>query len=187
MERSKLLQVAMVVTDHRLQRVAPPEKDVDLCIRFPESEQCDPWVEQNLPDLLVRCRGDDAVPVEEADRLLTEALDAILGSTPEDITSRPVLAGNSIQGDSYLAGKFLPGFKSRLNYRVIDVSSWKVHLRNTSDGMAMDKEDHEVIRQWFPGEFNSGAVEHDAHFDVLASIAELNFYCKRIGLPGFEA
>ncbi len=187
MERSRLLQVAMVVTDHRLRRVAAAERDLTLHIRISESEKCDPWVEENLSSLVARCRSDDAVSLEETDRILAERLDDILGASPGSITARPVMAGNSIQSDSYLAGKFLPTFKSRLNYRVIDVSSWKVHLGNASSELVMDKENREVVREWFPGEFNSDASEHDAHYDVLASIAELNFYCTRLGLTGFGA
>lgn len=187
MERSRLLQVAMVVTDHRLRRVAGPEKDVNLYIGLEKSEACDPWVEQNLQGLLARCRTGNTVSVAEADRILAGTLDDMLGPSPSEITSRPIMAGNSIQGDCILAGKFLPEFKSKLHYRVLDVSSWKVHLRNTTSEMAMEKEDHEVVRAWFPGEFNSGANEHDAHFDVLASISELNFYCRRLGLEGFRS
>ena len=41
---------------------------------------------------------------------------------------------------------------------------------------AFDKEKDDMIRAYFPGEFNSLTGAHDAHFDVLASIAELNFY-----------
>ena len=69
MERSRLLQVAMVVTDHSLQRVAGSDKDVNLCIELPEGERCDPWVEENLAALLAKCRSTDAVSVEEADHI----------------------------------------------------------------------------------------------------------------------
>ena len=75
---------------------------------------------------------------------------------------------------------------SRVSYRSIDVSSWKMHWKNSLGGSPFDKNDRALIKRWFPGEYNSHENEHDAHFDVLASIAEFNFYTSHLTItePG---
>ena len=79
MERARLLQAAMVVTDRQLRRVAAPDRDLNLFFRLAEDAPCDPWVEEHLQPLLTRCRdGRDVVSVEEGDALLAARLDDLL-------------------------------------------------------------------------------------------------------------
>ncbi len=180
--QARLLQVAMVVTDARLQRVGAPNQDVNLVINLAPDTACDPWVARNLAGLVKRSRGGEGVAETAADALLAARLDELLGAAPAKIARRPVLAGNSLQADWQLAERYLPQFFSRLNYRVLDVSSLKVHLRNRAKRFEFDKDDKALLRRTFPGEFNSTAADHDAHFDVLASIAELHFYDQALSL-----
>lgn len=185
LERSSLLQVALVVTNHELKRLAPPERDFSCVVRLANDQRADAWVEEHLADLVTRCRSDEAIVIDEVDRRLDAYLEDVVGASPREVTNRPVLAGNSLHCDWYLARKFLPSLISRAHYRVLDVSSWKVVWKNTTGTFPFDKEDEGFVRRYFPGEFNSSAEMHDAHFDVLASIAELNFYLQhsRIDLP----
>ena len=74
LEQARLLQVAAIVTDTNLNRVAPPEADLNLCIRLEEGEVVSPWVAENLPGLVEKCRSEEAVSVGEADRRLSHKL-----------------------------------------------------------------------------------------------------------------
>ncbi len=176
LEQAALLQVALVVTDADLRRVAPPERDFCCHVRLEPGHTLSPWVAEHLPDLVARCRAADTPAAAEVNTALDAYLDELLGPNPAGIKNRPPLAGNSLQADWFLARRDLPALIARAHYRVVDVSSWKVVWKNTVGEFPFDKDDEAVVRRYFPGVFNSTAAQHDAHFDVLASIAELNFY-----------
>src|SRR5512137_2952605 len=94
LEKAWLLQVAALITDSSLKRVLPPEKDLSLNIRLAPGMEVSEWVEENLPDLLKKCRSPQAVEISEADHLLAAYVDEAAGSPAEAENSRPVLAGN---------------------------------------------------------------------------------------------
>jgi len=176
LDEARLLQVALVATDATLQRLLPPERDFNLLVRVEPDQSVSPWVEQHLGELVRQCRSAAAVPVADVNARLATYLEEALGPNPASVKRRPPLGGNSVQADWFLARRFLPALIDRAHYRVVDVSSWKVVWKNTVGETPFDKDDEALVRRWFPGEFNSTAAQHDAHFDVLASIAELNFY-----------
>ena len=176
LDRARLLQVALVITDASLNRLAPPEQDFNCLAAISAEEVCDPWTAENLAALIQRCRSPEALPVEEINARLAAHLESVLGPNPGSVKLRPPLAGNSVQSDWFLARKFLPALIERAHYRVLDVSSWKIYWKNTVGDFPFNKDNEALVRQYFPGVFNSPQNAHDAHFDVLASIAEMNFY-----------
>jgi oligoribonuclease (3'-5' exoribonuclease) len=180
LEKARLLQIAMVATNARLERVSPSTPDFNCAIRLEPDTDCDPWVRDNLQDLLTTCRSDQAVPLDTADHQLAAYIDTVVGLVPDDEGSRPVLAGNSVHNDWYLARKYLPALVSRINYRLLDVSGWKLVYRSLNGSDPFDKDDPEIVKQHCPVDFNSSYSHHDAHFDILASLAELNFYLQRV-------
>ena len=182
LEQARLLQVAAIVTDTHLNRVAPPEADLNLCIRLEEGEAVSPWVAENLPGLVEKCRSDDAVSVGEADRRLAALLDRYCGTPCESMGQRPVLAGNSVHNDWFLMRRLLPVFGSRLHYRLLDVSTLKIQWQDWADGAPFDKENTELLNHFFPGGGITAANAHDALFDIKASIAELAFYRSSLTL-----
>jgi oligoribonuclease len=176
LEQARLLQVAAIVTDTNLNRVAPPEADLNLCIRLEEGETVSPWVAENLPGLVEKCRSEEAVSVAEADRRLAALLDHHCGTPCEAMDQRPVLAGNSVHNDWFLVRRLLPVFGSQLHYRLLDVSTLKIQWQDWADGAPFDKENAELLNHYFPGGGITAANAHDALFDIKASIAELAFY-----------
>ncbi|HSR88529.1 MAG TPA: exonuclease domain-containing protein [Pontiella sp.] len=176
LDRARLLQVAAIVTDVNLNRVAPPEADLNLCIRLEEGEPVSPWVAENLPGLVEKCRSDEAVSIREADRRLAALLDQYCGTPCEEMDRRPVLAGNSVHNDWFLMRRLLPSFGSRLHYRLLDVSTIKIQWQDWIGGYPFDKENAELLNQYFSGGGIAAANAHDALFDIKASIAELAFY-----------
>jgi oligoribonuclease len=180
LETAALLQVAALITDTSLRRVLPRERDVSLAIRLPHDIAASSWVEQNLPDLLKKCRSSGAIDIGEADDLLSAYVDAAQGPAKDRKDARPILAGNSIHADWWLARRFLPRFLSRLNYRLLDVTAFKLEWKRLHGGAEFEKENQEMIRAYFPEATLTPGGRHDAHYDVEASIAEMGFYRKHL-------
>jgi oligoribonuclease (3'-5' exoribonuclease) len=167
--------VAVVLTDTQLRRIAPPEEDVNLCIRVDDDTSISPWVAENLAGLIERCRSSEAVSVEEADRQIAVLLDRYCKTPAVEIADRPVLAGNSVHNDWFLMRKYLPQFRSRLHYRLLDVSMLKIQWQDWAEQPPFDKEDVALLNQYVPSGI-AATNAHDALFDVQASIAELAYY-----------
>jgi len=180
LDQARLLQVAVIITDTNLQRLAPAKADLNLCIRLEEGEVVSPWVAENLPALVKQCRSSEAVSIEEADHQIAALLDRYCGTPRAEMADRPVLAGNSVHNDWFLMRKFLPMFGSLLHYRLLDVSTLKIQWQDWIGSEPFDKESVEQLNHYFPGGGISAANAHDALFDIKASIAELAFYRKML-------
>lgn len=181
LEEAWLLQAAAVITDGDLKRVLPPERDVRLDIRLPKGMAVSQWVEENLPGLVKRCRSPQAVELSAADNVLAAYVDAAAGLVASTEDKRPVLAGNSVHMDWRLAQRLLPNFAGRLNYRHLDVTSFKLEWKRLHPGSEVNKDEKKFIRRHFPeAVLPRGDSRHDAYFDVQASIAELSFYRKNL-------
>jgi len=155
------------------------ENDIQLVVRFPEGSEVSPWVRENLPDLERRSRSSAAVDISEVDDRLSAYVAAVARLSGNRRNERPVLAGNSIHADWWLARRFLPSFLGRLHYRHLDVTTYKLEWKRVHR-KEFDKENQKNIRKWFPEANLPFAGAHDAYYDVQASIAELAFYRSRL-------
>lgn len=176
LDKAHLLQVSVMLTDKELRRLTPPEDDLNLYVRVDESTPLSPWVQQNLPELVKKCRSRTAVPVEEIDDQLTEFIDRWCGTPIKTIQKRPLMAGNSVHNDWILVRKFCPKFVSRLHYRLLDVSTLKVQWFDMADGAEFDKQDTKLVKKYFPEADLRRLRQHDAYYDIVASAAELAYY-----------
>jgi len=184
LEEAHLLQVAALITDQSLRRVCPGETDIRMAIRLPSDATVSPWVEENLPELVAACRSSLAVDLPEADRLLAAYVDAVAGPPAERENRRPVLAGNSVHADWWLARKYLPQFIRRLHYRHLDVTALKLEWQKRHPDHEFEKEDSDNIRRYFSEALlNPSDTRHDAYYDIQASIAELAFYRGHLFRP----
>lgn len=181
LESARLLQVAALITDYDLRRVVPREKDISAAIRLSAADEISPWVMENLPGLVRKCLSPDAVDLAEADNMLCAYVDSVLGGPADLESERPVLAGNSVHADWWLAQRYLPRFTSRLNYRHLDVTAFKLEWKRLNPGKDIGKDKKKFIRRYFPeAHLPKSGSHHDAYFDVQASIAELAFYRSRL-------
>lgn len=177
LEQARLIQVAMVVTDMDGRRIAPPEQDLVTSVRIPMDFPVSDFVAKECPELVRAARSDAAPEVEAVDCMLAQRLDAIVGPPAKKAKDRPMLAGNTIHADWWFARKVFPSFMSRLFYRNLDVSSLKILWLDSKLGPEFDKENPAMILDYLPGyTLPPGAKKHDALYDVLCSIAELNYY-----------
>lgn len=181
LEKASLLQVSALITDMSLRRVLPQEMDIRIAIRLTDDVALGPWVEQNLPDLVLACRSSSAMECDEADRRLADYIDAAAGPPAERENMRPLLAGNSVHADWWLAMRFLPRFINRLHYRHMDVTVLKIEWGRLNPDLEFEKEDPENIRRYFPeARLFPAGIRHDAYYDIQASIAELAFYRQHL-------
>ena len=179
--QARLLQVALLVTDIHLNRLTPPEDDLNICIALEDDATISGWVEENLVDLLAQCRAETAVTVAQAAAQLAALVDKAVGSAAKDIAGRPVLAGNAVHMDLLMARLFLPEFEKRLHYRLLDVSTLKLLWNDHHPGEAFDKDAAGVVAANLPGDIAPPAGEaHDAYYDIHASLAEMNYYRSRL-------
>jgi oligoribonuclease len=181
LESARLLQVAALITDFDLRRVVPREKDISVAIRLAAGDDISPWVRENLPGLVRKCLSPEAVDLSTADDMLSAYVDSVLGGPADLENERPVLAGNSVHADWRLAQKYLPRFMSRLNYRHLDVTAFKLEWKRLNPGKDIGKDRKKFIRRYFPEAYlRKSGSHHDAYFDVQASIAELAFYRRNL-------
>jgi oligoribonuclease (3'-5' exoribonuclease) len=175
-----VLQIALVATDTDLARLELPETDIRLFIKVQDPEAISPWVLDNIPHIVSGSRSDQAVDAVEADRLLCDYVDRIFGPASAQISLRPILAGNSVHNDWFMIRRYFPGLLSRAHYRLLDVSGFKTQWETWFRMPPFDKENTDLLKAYFPQlTLPEGAKEHDAYFDVQASIAELAYYRSR--------
>ncbi|MEI6563975.1 MAG: exonuclease domain-containing protein [bacterium] len=183
-EQAHLLQVAMVVTDMQGRRVAPPEQDLVTPVRLPAGAPVSDFVAKECPDLVMQARSGKAPTVADVDQLLATTLDALVGPMAAKIKDRPILAGNTIHADWWFAQRFLPQFLTRLHYRMLDISSLKILWLDAKLGPEFEKENTALMRDFLPGwTLPKDSKRHDALYDVMCSIAELNYYRRHFLRP----
>ncbi len=186
LDRARILEVALIVTDETLEPIGvrpagiPSElltQDGFLaCLLPPPRAEISRHVLDHYQPLLEKCERQGRRP-EEIDGYLASYLDQFDESRASDPKGRPILAGNSIASDYFLARRFFPRFVERLNYRRLDVSSFKIEWQNHFGGARFRKKGNaELIARYYPGRDPVTGDKHDAYFDVQASIAELAFY-----------
>lgn len=181
LEEAEILQVALMATDANLKRLAPPEKDVVLFIKRPNDRGISPWVKEHIPHIVRGCLGPKAVPLADAEVKLCSYIDQVMGPIKEQPGDRPLIAGNSVHNDWYLFRRLLPGILRRSHYRLLDVSTLKTQWTDHWQQPLPPKEDPSFIKRYFPEAcLRENMAEHDAYFDIQASVAELAFYRKKL-------
>lgn len=181
LESAHLIQVAMVITDMAGRRIAAAEHDLVTPVRLPEDAFVSKFVEGELASQLKQARSGTAPTIEDVDQMLVQRLEELTGPCPEKVKERPILAGNTIHADWWMAKKFLPHFLERLHYRNLDVSVLKILWLESKRGPEFDKDNISLLQDHLPGwTLPSGAKKHDALYDVMASVAELNYYRQHL-------
>ncbi len=181
LETAEILQISMMATDANLRRLAPPAKDVNLFIHRDDDRGISPWVKENIPHIVKACLSERAVQMSDAEVRLCRYVDEICGPIETQTDHRPILAGNSVHNDWMLVRKFFPGLLHRTHYRLLDVSTLKLQWMQLKGLEPPSKEDPAFIREYFPEAFlDTARGEHDAYYDIQASVAELAYYRKHL-------
>ncbi len=157
--RDVLLEIATIITDYDLQVVAHGPV---LAIRQREArlEGMDAWNRRThrQSGLLDRVRS-EGVSVAEAER------QTLAFVKRHCYAQTAPLCGNSIGQDKRFLIKYMPRLQEFLHYKVVDVSSIKV-----------------LVKEWYGGRYESPPKRelHRALADIEESIAELDYYRKNV-------
>ena len=150
-----LLEIATIITDFDLEIVA---KGPVFAIRQSEAKLggMDAWNRRThkKSGLLERVRNEGVTTAEAERRTLAFVRrHCYKGSAP--------LCGNSIGQDKQFLARYMPALHEYLNYRVVDVSSIKV-----------------LVKEWYGGKLEAPEKRemHRALDDIEESIDELRFY-----------
>jgi oligoribonuclease len=153
-ERDIILEVAAEVTDFDFNQLGsfqalvkqPKEQVVELM------QQNSFWEEFSETRETFISQLDNGQASEEVENQLVSLVEQHFDGEPA------VLAGNSIYNDRKFIQKYWPRLDSKLHYRMLDVSAWKVFMQG-KHGVQFEKPE-----------------VHRAHDDIQASIAELKYY-----------
>lgn len=165
-----ITEIAIIVTDGNLKELGRwPEGDSGQAIWQPPEvlDRASAWVKENMTPLLDRVRA-SAVNVQQAQERALELVSRFCPARGADESGCP-LAGNSIGGDRTFLRAYMPEFEKRTSYRNVDVSTIKELVKRWYPvSSRFDKE------QWLDTHYPGG--KHNAMVDILASVAELQFY-----------
>lgn len=152
-EKDKILEVAAIATDMKLNEVARYEAVVKVDEDLIKSRMVGEFWEKNAKsrDALIK-QNASGKPAKEVERELLKFLD-------DNFTKKDIyLAGNSIHQDRKFIEREMPDLDKRLHYRMLDVSAWKIYFENALNKKFTKPENHRALD------------------DINGSIEELKWY-----------
>ena len=151
-KKDKILEVAAIATDMKLNEIATFEAVVKVSDKLIKSRMVGEFWEKNAKtrDALIE-QNKSGKPVKEVERELLNFLD-------KNFKSEIYLAGNSIHQDRKFLETEMPKLNEKLHYRMLDVSAWKIYFENALGKKFIKPENHRALD------------------DVTGSIEELKWY-----------
>lgn len=158
-----VIEVACIVTDLNFRELVAFE----TVVKQPQSylDNMDAWNTEHHGKSGLTAKVPFGMEPDMVEAKLVDIVDKYFPQSKVDLKKRPIMAGNSIAQDRLFIDKYFKTLSSRLHYRMVDVSSFKVIMTN--------KFDIEYKKQ------NS----HRALDDIRESIGELKFYLDRFQSP----
>ncbi|MDQ3035050.1 MAG: oligoribonuclease [Myxococcota bacterium] len=162
-ERERILEVAIIVTDGQLQVIA---EGPEIVVHQPDAvlDAMDDWnkTHHGASGLISRVRA-STIDEAQAEAMLLELVAAHVGPRGAP------LAGNSIHQDRLFLAKYMPQLHEHLHYRNVDVSTLK-----------------ELVRRWHPAAYAARPTKRGSHRaldDIRESIEELRYYRNAVFVP----
>ncbi len=151
-EKDKILEVAAIATDMKLNGVATYEAVVKVDDELIKTRMVGDFWEKNAKsrDALIS-QNASGKPIAEVEKELLNFVKTNFGKTV-------YLAGNSIHQDRKFIEREMPELNQKLHYRMLDVSAWKIYFEN-------------ALHQKFTKPENHRALD-----DINGSIEELKWY-----------
>ncbi len=151
-EKDRILEVAAIATDMKLEQIATFEAVVNVDEELMRERMVGEFWEKNKKAREgLTAQNENGRPVAEVERDLIEFLDRNFGK-------EVYLAGNSIHQDRKFIEREMPELNRRLHYRMLDVSAWKIYFENALKKKFTKPEDHRAMS------------------DISGSIEELKWY-----------
>ena len=169
-----ITEIAIIVTDENLNELGRWPTGASGQAIFqpaPVLDRASAWVKEHLAPLLDRVRS-SPVNLQQAQDLALNFVGQFCPARSPSESGCP-LAGNSVGGDRAFLRAYMPKFEERTSYRNVDVSTIKELVRRWyPETLRFDKE------KWLETHYPGG--KHNAMVDLMASIAELEFYRSTI-------
>lgn len=153
-EQDKICEVAAIATDMELNQIATYEAVVKVDDQLMRDRMVGEFWEKNSKsrDALIS-QNQNGKPIAEVERELLAFIDQHFSS------KHPVyLAGNSIHQDRKFIEREMPELNTKLHYRMLDVSAWKIYFENALNKKFTKPENHRALD------------------DINGSIEELKWY-----------
>ncbi len=123
-EKEVIIEVAAIVTDFNFKEL----DTFETVVKQPQKylDNMDAWNKEHHKKSGLTAKVPNGM---EPDQVEAKLVDLVKKHFP-DPKHRPVLAGNSIMQDRLFIDRYMKDLASRLHYRMVDVSSWKVIINN---------------------------------------------------------
>lgn len=155
-EKEVIIEVAAIITDLNFKELDTFETIVKQPQKYLES--MDAWNTEHHKKSGLTAKVPNGMLPDQVEAMLCDLVKKHFPDTSE----KPVLAGNSIMQDRLFIDKYMKDFSSRLHYRMLDVSSWKIIFNNKFNY------------------FYKKANKHRALEDIRESIQELRHYTDKL-------
>ena len=152
--KDKILEVAAIATDMKLNQIATYEAVVKVSDKLMKERMVGEFWEKNN-------KSRDALIAQNANGKSVETVEGELLDFIKqhfDTKSPVYLAGNSIHQDRKFIEHEMPTLNKRLHYRMLDVSAWKIYFENALNKKFTKPENHRALD------------------DINGSIEELKWY-----------
>lgn len=151
-KKDKILEVAAIATDIKLNEIATYEAVVKVSDKLIKSRMVGEFWEKNAKtrDALIE-QNKTGKSIQQVERELLAFLN-------KNFKKEIYLAGNSIHQDRKFIETEMPELNNRLHYRMLDVSAWKIYFQH-------------ALHQKFTKPEHHRALE-----DINGSIEELRWY-----------
>ncbi|MBR2766470.1 oligoribonuclease [Candidatus Saccharibacteria bacterium] len=150
--KDKICEVAAIVTDMKLDEIASYEAVVKVPEELMNERMVGEFWEKNSKSRdALKAQNQDGKPVKEVEQELIDFID-------KNCANEIYLAGNSIHQDRKFIEREMPELNSRLHYRMLDVSAWKIYFENALNKKFIKPENHRALD------------------DIKGSIEELKWY-----------
>ena len=148
--KDKIIEVAAIATDWKFNKIAEYTGVIKVSEDFMRERMVGPFWEKNSEsrDSLI-AQNSTGKPVAEIENEILQFIDN--NFAPESIPGdekgkgKIILAGNSIHQDRKFIDIEMPNLASRLHYRMLDVSAWKVYFEGALGKKYMKPEVHRAL------------------------------------------
>lgn len=155
-----IIEVACIITDMNFREL----NSFETVVKQPQVylDNMDAWNKEHHGKSGLAAKVPNGMEPDMVEAKLVDLIDKHFPHSKTDLKKRPILAGNSIMQDRLFIDKYFKTLSSRLHYRMVDVSSFKVVMTNK-----------------FQIEYKK-RNSHRALDDIRESIGELKFYLDHI-------
>ena len=138
-EKDKILEVAVIATDMKMNEIAEYEAVVKVNESLMKERMVGEFWEKNQKAReALFAQNEEGKDIKVVERELMELIDMYFGK-------EVYLAGNSIHQDRKFIEREMPELNQRLHYRMLDVSAWKIYFEQALNKKFTKPENHRAL------------------------------------------